>query len=114
MNMHERSTSTCSLVCLQNVLTGSCVVNMFAGRPIPSCEVWHKDAKCFDTILAQLKDAAGGSYNVYHQILDTKDHGIPHSRKRLYIVGIQKSFDRGDFAFPEKIPCAPFEDRSSC
>merc|ERR1719167_775811 len=50
-----------------------------------------------------------GTYNVYHRLLDTKQHGVPHSRKRIYMVGIRKDVDKGDFQFPEPIPCPSFE-----
>jgi len=45
-----------------------------------------------------------GEYNIHHEILDTKQHGVPHSRPRIYIVGIRQDVDRGTFAFPEPIP----------
>jgi DNA (cytosine-5)-methyltransferase 1 len=46
-----------------------------------------------------------GDYKLYENILDTKQHGIPHSRRRWYCIGIQEDFDNGTFKFPEKIPC---------
>ena len=49
------------------------------------------------------------SYNVHHKILNTKDHGIPHSRPRLYIICIRKDVDAKSFAFPEAIPCSSIE-----
>merc|ERR1719287_455472 len=60
-------------------------------------------------ILKELGDLLGGSYNVQWQILNTKQHGVPHSRNRWYCVGILKDFDTGDFAFPEPIPCPSIE-----
>jgi DNA (cytosine-5)-methyltransferase 1 len=55
----------------------------------------------FKAILTTLE--ALGLYNVYHQILDTKEHGVPQSRRRIYIVGILKSQDQGTFEFPKPI-----------
>jgi len=55
----------------------------------------------FKAILQSLEDL--GVYNIYHQILDTKQHGVPQSRRRIYMVGIKKSCDRGNFSFPEPI-----------
>jgi len=55
----------------------------------------------FRAILESLEDL--GSYNIYHQLLDTKEHGVPQSRRRIYIVGIKKSVDRGSFRFPEPV-----------
>jgi len=44
-----------------------------------------------------------GTYNIYHELLDTKDHGVPQSRRRIYFVGIKKSCDDGTFQFPEPV-----------
>jgi DNA (cytosine-5)-methyltransferase 1 len=55
----------------------------------------------FKAILSALE--ALGDYNVYHQILDTKEHGVPQSRRRIYMVGILKSCDQGTFEFPKPI-----------
>jgi len=35
--------------------------------------------------------------------LDTKNHGVPQSRRRWYCVGILRKFDTGKFEFPEAI-----------
>mmetsp|Transcript_24984 Transcript_24984/g.65047 ORF Transcript_24984/g.65047 Transcript_24984/m.65047 type:complete len:399 (-) Transcript_24984:152-1348(-) len=51
-----------------------------------------------------------GDYNIYFQVLDTRDHGVPHHRCRCYWVGILKSCDDGSFKFPEAIPCPRMED----
>lgn len=40
-------------------------------------------------------------YNVYHDILNSKDYGIPQNRKRVFVVGIRKDVDTKDFKFPE-------------
>mmetsp|Transcript_58013 Transcript_58013/g.175372 ORF Transcript_58013/g.175372 Transcript_58013/m.175372 type:complete len:372 (-) Transcript_58013:35-1150(-) len=45
-----------------------------------------------------------GTYNVYSKVLDTKEHGVPQSRRRIYFVGIKKSCDDGSFDFPEPVP----------
>mmetsp|Transcript_56204 Transcript_56204/g.174295 ORF Transcript_56204/g.174295 Transcript_56204/m.174295 type:complete len:372 (-) Transcript_56204:113-1228(-) len=44
-----------------------------------------------------------GCYNIYHQLLDTKEHGVPQSRRRIYFVGIKRSCDDGTFKFPEPV-----------
>ena len=38
-------------------------------------------------------------YTVYHQVLNTKDYGVPQNRERIYIVGFK---DNIDFEFQEK------------
>eukprot|EP00420_Gonyaulax_spinifera_P000433 CAMPEP_0197944630 /NCGR_PEP_ID=MMETSP1439-20131203/125506_1 /TAXON_ID=66791 /ORGANISM="Gonyaulax spinifera, Strain CCMP409" /LENGTH=373 /DNA_ID=CAMNT_0043567883 /DNA_START=64 /DNA_END=1185 /DNA_ORIENTATION=+ len=45
-----------------------------------------------------------GTYNVYSKILNTKDHGVPQNRRRVYFVGIKKTCDDGSFEFPEPVP----------
>ena len=50
-----------------------------------------------------------GVYNLYHRILNTKDHGVPQNRERLYIVGIRIDVDRGTFSFPDPITCPSIE-----
>ena len=57
------------------------------------------------SILAKLD-----KYSINWSILDTKDYGIPQSRKRLYIVGIKKSRMQKEFKFPKKIKCKPILD----
>jgi len=54
-----------------------------------------------NAILEELKNLR--IYNVQWKLLDTKEHGVPQSRKRWYCVGIQKKFDTGKFEFPEPI-----------
>merc|ERR1719188_622735 len=48
-------------------------------------------------------------YNVTYKVLNTKEHGVPQNRPRIYIVGIREDADRGSFAFPEPIPCPSLE-----
>jgi len=43
------------------------------------------------------------TYNIKAQILDTKDHGIPQNRRRIYFVGINKRHDDGTFDFPKPV-----------
>jgi DNA (cytosine-5)-methyltransferase 1 len=59
-------------------------------------------------ILSKLNDLKG--YNVQWQVLNTKDHGIPHSRGRWYCVGILEEFDTGTFSFPEPIETPSIEN----
>ena len=48
-------------------------------------------------------------YNIYWDLVNTKDHGIPHNRPRYYFIGIAVSHDRGTFSFPDKLPERPLE-----
>lgn len=61
------------------------------------------DGGCyFKDIMLSLEEL--GTYNVQAKILDTKDHGIPQNRRRIYFVGIRKDCDDGSFEFPEPVP----------
>ena len=42
-------------------------------------------------------------YNFHHTVLDTKQHGIPQSRPRWYLVGIHHTCDEKTFEWPEEI-----------
>ena len=42
----------------------------------------------FKAILDVLNDLE--YYNIYHELLDTSQHSLPQSRRRVYIVGIAK------------------------
>jgi len=61
-----------------------------------------KGGGCLRAILDSLE--ALGTYSIYHQVLNTKEHGLPQSRARMYFVGIKKSYDDKSFAFPEPLP----------
>lgn len=63
--------------------------------------LYHDNGKTFEIILTNLKCLS--DYNIYYNILNTKDYGIPQNRSRLYIVGILKDFEKKEFKFPEKI-----------
>jgi len=64
--------------------------------------------KYLKAVLEELENL--GLYNIKWQILDTKQHGVPHYRKRWYCVGILKEFDTGAFTFPEPIACPSIEN----
>ena len=42
-------------------------------------------------------------YKIYEKVLDTRNYGLPQSRKRLYIVGIQKNAMMAAFRFPKPV-----------
>ena len=57
-------------------------------------------------LLRQVTTLDGSSaYEVHHKVLDTKEHGVPHSRPRWYCVGIRKDVARQSFVFPEPVSC---------
>ena len=46
----------------------------------------HKQV--LDWVLRKLRNLPGG-YQVHHSVLDSAEHGVPHSRHRLWIVAIR-------------------------
>ena len=46
-------------------------------------------------------------YNVHFQPLNTKDHGVPQNRPRIYFVGIRRDIDQGSFQFPSPLSASP-------
>ena len=42
-------------------------------------------------------------YHIYHQVLNSKEHGVPQNRERVFIVGIRDEVDN-NFVFPNKEP----------
>ncbi len=57
--------------------------------------------RILDMILNEL-NASG--YEVYHDVLEAKDYGVPQIRKRLFIVGLRSDL-KARFEFPPKIAC---------
>ena len=47
-------------------------------------------------------------YNVYWELLNTREHGIPQNRPRYFLVGILKAVDLG-FQFPRPLEQVPLE-----
>lgn len=57
----------------------------------------HNNGRTFRVIQNILEEMG---YNVYSQILNAKDFGVPQNRERIYILGF---LDNVDFSFPEPI-----------
>ena len=62
----------------------------------------------FNYLLSQLKKIKNHNkeiaYNVYFDILNTKDYGIPQNRERIFIIGIRKDIQKKHYTTPEKLP----------
>lgn len=54
----------------------------------------------FDLFLKEVEDYG---YNVFWQVLNAKDYGIPQNRERIIAIFIRKDICKGDFMFPEKL-----------
>ena len=48
-------------------------------------------------------DQPNHAYNVTHHITNTRNHGIPHNRRRLYVIGIRKDCQTSPFVMPTDI-----------
>lgn len=55
----------------------------------------------FEDVLALLKVLG---YNVRHQLMNSKDYNVPHSRSRVFFVAIRSDVDNHQFQFPEPEP----------
>jgi len=63
--------------------------------------VSHDKGKTFETIKKSLTKEG---YELHFQILDSSDYGVPQVRKRIYIVGFDKSKFKGDIDFSWPVP----------
>jgi DNA (cytosine-5)-methyltransferase 1 len=52
------------------------------------------------------------AYNIYNDILNTKDYGIPQNRERIFIIGIRKDIQKENTSYktPEKLQLRPLDD----
>lgn len=61
--------------------------------------------ECFWIVWSALTDLK--HYNVHFQRMNTRDHGIPQNRPRVFFVGLRRDVDRGTFSFPEPFMTTP-------
>ena len=61
----------------------------------------NKFKPTFDAFISELEEYG---YNVYWNVINSMDHGIPQSRERVYCVIIRKDLDSGTFKFPNPRP----------
>ena len=64
----------------------------------------HDRGRTFELILRILRAIGGGCYDVSFAVLNTEEHGVPHHRPRLYIVGRRRDCVRARFGFPAPLP----------
>ena len=65
--------------------------------------------KFLASIIKRLKAIGNNHYNVTAKLLCASEHGIPHHRKRLWLVGIAKRYDSGSFCWPLPIGHVPID-----
>ena len=63
--------------------------------------VSHDKGKTFEIIKKSLETEG---YELHFQILDSADYGVPQTRKRIYIVGFDKSKFNGGIVFSWPVP----------
>jgi DNA (cytosine-5)-methyltransferase 1 len=68
------------------------------------CSTEH--GQCMERILDSLVSLR--LYTIHWRVLNTKDHGIPHNRARVFFVGILHGHGDGSFAFPSPSPNVDF------
>ena len=59
----------------------------------------HDKGKTWEVIYNTFHDYCG--YDIYYQLLNARDYGIPQTRERLYCIGFQK---KTNFKYPAPIP----------
>lgn len=69
----------------------------------------HNDGKSIEKIIKCLRSIGKGAYTVYWECLNTKDHGVPQNRARVYFVGILTARACCAFEFPKSITCPSIE-----
>jgi len=90
----------------------SCLAYIGAQRPkCFICENSHKllskkFAVEWHALKKQLKNFG---YYIKYKTMNTKDHGIPHSRPRTYLVGVRLDVKVTKFRFPDSIPAEPVD-----
>lgn len=60
----------------------------------------HDGGRTLATIRRVLEDAG---YNVYIQVLNAVNYGVPQARERVYIVGFRKDLNVTEFEFPRPL-----------
>lgn len=70
--------------------------------------------KPFNYLLSQLTNIKNNdediAYNVYNDLLNTRDYGIPQNRERIFIIGIRKDIEKEPYLKPEKLPLRDLDD----
>lgn len=62
----------------------------------------NNNGKTWKIIMKEIKYLEE-DYNIYIDIFNTKDYGIPQNRERLFIIGINKNFQKRHFTIPQNI-----------
>jgi DNA (cytosine-5)-methyltransferase 1 len=60
--------------------------------------------------LYEIEEDEDSKYNIYYDIYDTQDYGIPQHRERIYIIGISKNIQIDNFNKPVPIEMKNLDD----
>lgn len=60
----------------------------------------HDKGRTLDTIKELLENAG---YDLYYNVLNSLDYGVPQMRERVYFVGIKKGLCKKEFKWPRKV-----------
>ena len=67
----------------------------------------HKGGKTFQKVKQTLEAVGEGAYAITWDTMNTKHHGVPQNRARVYIVGILTQHTQGKFEFPKPLEQTP-------
>ncbi len=60
----------------------------------------HSDGETINTMVKILQNMG---YNVFHEILNASDFGVPQARKRIYILAFRNDLNIEEFQFPKPL-----------
>lgn len=60
----------------------------------------HDNGRTFNVIKENIENIG---YNMYHQVINASQYGVPQARERIYMVCIRKDLDNGNYVFPEPL-----------
>lgn len=63
--------------------------------------VFHKKGKTLKIILSVLDEL---DYDVFHEVLNSKNFGVPQNRERIFFAGFRRDLDIKEFKFPKGFP----------
>lgn len=66
------------------------------------------NGKAFKYLMDKLNEL--GTYNIYNDIYNTKDYGIPQNRERIYIMGVLKSKQKKEYKKPKTKKCKQIKE----
>ncbi len=61
----------------------------------------HDGGKTWDIVSSTFKSL---NYNIKMEILNASDYNLPQLRRRVFVVGINKSLNAKEYSFPKKVP----------